>query len=372
MEKDHPAGKSTTHSMNSNHPSAIIASKQAALIREHAFAAEQLKQLHPAQLEMIYQQKWFQLFVPKSMGGLELSLPEALQLEESLAWADGSLGWTVTLCAGANWFIGFLNPQLAAVIFSNEKVCLAGSGKPNGVAKKIKEGYDISGTWNYATGAPHATAFTANCVIEENGKSLVNDNGELLIIPFLFLKDEVLLHDNWKSMGMIATASQAFEVKQLTVGEDRVFMLDSAHAVINSPIYQYPFLQFAEATLAVNVSGMTMRFLELCDDYFSRKASDAMAVNLKEAKQVFSKTRALLYSVVEESWNKCMHSLPMEEELLMNISLACKQVVLEARRSVNTLFPCCGLAALDPASEINRLWRNFHTATQHTLLNGCA
>jgi hypothetical protein len=372
MEKDYSPGRSTTHIMNINHPSTIITSRQADLIREHALAAEQLKQLHPEQLEMIYQQKWFQLFVPKSMGGLELSFPEILQLEESLAWADGSLGWTITLCAGAGWFIGFLNPKLADTVFSNGKVCLAGSGKPNGIAKKVKDGYEISGTWNYATGAPHATAFTANCVIEENGKSLVNEKGELLIRPFFFLRDEVLLHDNWKSMGMIATASQAFEVKQLKVSEERIFILDSQYAVIDSPLFQYPFMPLAEATLAMNVSGMTIRFLDLCEDIFSRKATEPMHGKLEEAKQDFFKARESLYSSVEESWNKCKQSFPVEDGLLQDITIACRQIVSEGRKTINGLYPCCGLAALDPSSEINRLWRNFHTATQHSLLNGCA
>ena len=130
--------------MKLNHPSSIIPSEKADLLREYAQAAEQLKELHPVQLEIIYREKWFQLFVPKSKGGLELSLPGILQLEEALAWVDGSLGWTVTLCAGAGWFIGFMDPQLVNDVFTNEKVCLGGSGKPSGVAKKIKDGYEIT------------------------------------------------------------------------------------------------------------------------------------------------------------------------------------------------------------------------------------
>ena len=358
--------------MKVNHPSTYIDSSLATIIREHALAAEHLKQLHPSQLEIIYQQKWFRVFVPKSKGGLELSLPEALQLEEAIAWIDGSLGWTVTLCAGAGWFIGFLDPQLTDEVYDNEKVCLAGSGKPNGIAIKFKGGYEISGFWNYATGAPHATAFTANCVIHENGQPMQNEKGEPLTRAFLFHRNEVTIHDNWKSMGMIATASQAFEVKALTVSDERLFMLDSEHAVIDSPIFQYPFMAFAEATLAVNVSGMAVRFLDLCEVCFNKKATVAMQAHLEDAKLEIRKTRKLFYSIIENSWNKCASSLPIEAELLNEITNVCKQLVFIARKAMNELYPCCGLAALDPSTEINRLWRNLHTASQHTLLNGCA
>lgn len=75
-----------------DHPAAYIAPELATALRKLAGEAEQLKQLHPSQLAIIYEQKWFQLFVPKRYNGLELNLPEALQIEEGLAWTDGSVG----------------------------------------------------------------------------------------------------------------------------------------------------------------------------------------------------------------------------------------------------------------------------------------
>src|SRR6267154_1382961 len=103
------------------HPSLFINPALSTIIREASAAAEQLGKLHPKQLSVIYAQKWFNLFVPIAYKGLELSLPEGLKIEEGLAWSDGSTGWTVTLCSGANWFIGFLKPELVKEIFNNDK-----------------------------------------------------------------------------------------------------------------------------------------------------------------------------------------------------------------------------------------------------------
>src|SRR5215467_16046250 len=170
------------------HPSAIIEQKLANSLKENIAETEEIGQLHPDQLSIIYREQWFNLFVPKKFNGLEYSFLQALQMEEALAWVDGSLGWTVTLCAGANWFIGFLDPTLSKELFSDQRVCLAGSGRPSGIAKINDNGFEISGIWKYVTGAPHATAFTANCVIEKNGKILLNDDGSSLIKAFVFLK----------------------------------------------------------------------------------------------------------------------------------------------------------------------------------------
>lgn len=74
--------------------------------------AEALGHLAPAQLALIKRRGWFQLLAPRSLGGMELALPQAVRLEEAIAGADGNCGWVVTLCAGAGCFAGFLPPAL--------------------------------------------------------------------------------------------------------------------------------------------------------------------------------------------------------------------------------------------------------------------
>jgi hypothetical protein len=42
------------------------------------------------------------------------------------------------------------------------------------------------------------------------------------------------------------------------------------------------------------------------------------------------------------------------------------------REVVAAIYPLCGLRAVDLGSEINRVWRNIHTAGQHALLRAAA
>src|SRR5215831_8459595 len=243
------------------HPGNFISPELVAICRDFAVEAEHLRQLHPRQLEAIDRHRLFNLFVPKKNGGLELSLVEGLRREEAFSWADGSMGWTITLCSGANWFIGFLSPGAVVRIFNDPNVCLAGSGKSSGIARITEKGYQITGSWKYATGAPHATVFTANCQIEKDGSVLKEDSGKTVIRSFWFKREEVKLLDDWNAIGMIATASHSFRVDDLDVPRNRCFQIDSANCFLDLPIYKYPFLQFAETTLAVNNSGMAVCFL---------------------------------------------------------------------------------------------------------------
>ncbi|HTB53323.1 MAG TPA: hypothetical protein VK718_11180 [Ferruginibacter sp.] len=355
---------------NTYHPDGI-SKKLIDALRSFSAEAEKIKSLHSEQLAIIYEQGWFKLFVPKIYGGLELSLPEALKMEEALAWVDGSLGWTVTLCSGANWFVGFIEKEIAKNIFTDTKVCLAGSGKPSGTAKIMNEGYEITGHWNYATGSVHATVFTANCLIEKDGAIVQNEDGSPMIKAFLLLKEEVTIHKKWDYIGMVATSSNSFEVKAVKVPSNRVFIIDKKHSVLSTAIYQYPFLHFAEATLAVNSAGMAFRFIELYKNYQRdnpREIDLTMRLQLKETEDLFKNIRQNFYAAIEESWkahcaNDSTSALKME--ILSQISRA---MATTARKLVDELYPYCGLAAADSSSEINRVWRNFHTASQHPLL----
>jgi alkylation response protein AidB-like acyl-CoA dehydrogenase len=359
-----------------NHPSEIIPKESAEVIRRLAAEAEKLDNLHPDQIDLIYKHKWFKMFIPKEYGGLGWSLPEVLRVEESLSWADGSTGWVVTLCSGAGWFSGFLDASSRKEILLNDRVCFAGSGAATGIANRTSAGYFVTGQWKYASGSLCATVFTANCIIQDAGTTELNPDGSPVVGAFLFHKDEVLLHRQWKSIGMIATGSHSFEVKELAVPANRRLTIDGKHAILHDPVYQYPFLQMAEATLAVNLSGMAMNFVDLCDPFFSKKMEERKQPKSKRAdlRELLANARAALnryrhdfYTVVTRSWVLCERGETLPRGVLNQVTKTSHALAHGALRVVDELYPYCGLSATDPRTELNRVWRNIHTASQHAL-----
>ncbi|MGN6265308.1 MAG: acyl-CoA dehydrogenase [Ginsengibacter sp.] len=362
------------------HPSFFIDSASVDIIRQHTAEAEQMRSLHQGQLDLVYKNHWFNLFVSHEYGGLGVSLPEGLKTEESLAWIDGSVGWTVTLCSGANWFVGFLPPGTAISLFNSEKVCLAGSGRSSGIAKMINDDeYEISGSWQYATGAAHATAFTANCHLEKQGNLLQDENGNALVAAFIFLRNEVTIHADWKGMGMIATSSNSFEISALRVDKNRRFAIDESKTVLPDKIYQYPFLQFAESTLAVNMSGMAIHFMDLLEeqlkerslsDHFTEDRRHSLLLRNEDARHKHQTARERFYEALQISWDEWDQSKHFAGDILENVSQVSRHLSATSREVVDELFPLCGLVAADTASAINRVWRNLHTACLHPLLLG--
>jgi alkylation response protein AidB-like acyl-CoA dehydrogenase len=335
-------------------------------LRRDSLTAEVQGRLSPTQLKMIAEKKWFHLFVPNEYGGLALSLPEAVRLEEHLAYTDGSIGWLVTLCGGAGFFIGYMDESLVQKIFTHNKICLAGSGQTTGTAKMINGEYEVNGIWPYASGAPYATHFTANCILENNGESR----------SFVFTKEEVQLHPNWNYLGLNATAGFSFSVKNLRIPANRMFMIDPAHAILPAPVYRYPFLQLAQTTIAANLSGMCLYFFDLAGQLLQQKQ-----MNNRDEKNSFDRAlqtvasghaaivllRQNFYLALDESWSAHLNN-DISIAQLNAVSETSLRLAQDARDLANQLYPFCGLSAARMDSEINLVWRNINTAGQHSLL----
>lgn len=346
-------------------------------VSSFAAQSEEVGKLHPEILELAYRENWFKLFVPKIYGGPGKKLPEILRLEEALAEVDGSLGWTVTLCAGAAWFAGFLNPELANEIFADRTVCFAGSGAVGGTATKTANGYLINGHWKYASGALHATVFTANCTLKnQDGSDLLDADGNPEIKSFILKKEEVEILAGWSYFGLIATGSHAFEVHDLIVPENRTFKINDTIEVADEG-FDYPFLQLAETTLAVNSLGMANHFVRLVEEaFFSRsglkryndKQIQYFNQELNQCKAEMQNLKISFYKSFDQSWQQLTEKGQIAEDKLVEVSLMSRKLAHVCRKATDTLFPYCGLEAAKKESELNRVWRDMHTASQHALL----
>jgi indole-3-acetate monooxygenase len=354
--------------MITRHPSQGVDIQSLHAIQERSAGAELLGELDPAQLEVIYNKKWFKMFVPQILGGLGYTLPEVLKTEEALAWADGSTAWVVTLCSGAGWFIGFIQPEIALDLCRCEKFCIAGSGSVSGTAILNDTYYAVDGYWKYASGALHATVFTGNCRYGD-GKHTTNKQGESGYGSFLFMRNEVTAEKSWRAMGMRATGSHSFYVNGLRAPLNRHFVIDPRRATRAEPIYQYPFLQLAETTLAVNLSGMAVRFIDLAEKMFQENSALTLCSVIRTCRNQLNASRNMFFSKVEESWMVLVSEAVIPDKLLLDVSMVSQQLVDQARLQVNILYPRCGVRAAMLDEEINRVWRNFNTAAQHPLFN---
>jgi alkylation response protein AidB-like acyl-CoA dehydrogenase len=348
-------------------------------IARFASHADEARWLHPVQQALIHRRGWLRMLAPRAIGGAELPLPDVVRLEEAIAAVDGSMGWAVTLCAGAGWFAGFLPPGLARDILATKRVCLAGSGAPTGYADVEGEGYRVDGLWDYASGAPMATHFTFNAILREGGQPVLDAAGQPRIKAFVVPAKLVEVVPSWRSMGLSATASHSYRVRGQWVHRDHGFDIDPDKAREQGPLYRFPFLAFAFVTLSANVGGMAGHFVELAEQSIARRRNrfggkgepliqvPAVRAVLDGCRADLADVRARFYARLDAAWARVLRDGRVDEFDAAALEALSKEWVAASRRAVDTLYPYCGLVAAREDSEINRVWRDFHTASQHGL-----
>lgn len=321
-------------------------------------------QLFPPQvLHWIEQENLWNIWVPKQYGGQELSFSEGLNTLKSLAEIDGSLGWTITLCSGANYFIGNLQEEVAQEIFvdSETAVRFGGSGGVGGTADKKGEDYTISGTWRYATGAPYLTHFTLNAKITKDGKAVLEKDGKPKIRSFIVPKNKLKLFNDWDTMGMKASATYSFEVKDVVIHEKYSFLYD--RFFLPQPIFKIPFSVFADLTLWVNYVGMAKHFVE-------EAAKIASEEELEDLSTFILTSEEKITRFAEEIEAAILDGNVLTSEYIEEVHKIASGAVHELSSSIIQLYPLLGIRESRESHPLNQVFRDYFTATQHRLFAG--
>lgn len=309
-------------------------------------------------LDWIAQENLWNLWVPKKYGGLEQSLSDGLLKLQELARIDGSLGWTVTLCSGANYFIGNMNPEAAKQIFIDARnpVCFGGSGGVFGTAEKKGDYYEISGNWRYATGALYLSHFTLNAEIFENGEKMQNDEGTSKIVSFVLPKEEVSIMEDWDTMGLKASATCSFEVEKVSLHKNFSFIYNEFFQP--QDIFKIPFSVFADLTLWVNYIGMAEHFLAEASHMRSKEILSGLESNLVHANQ-----KVAQFS--EEIEDKIAKGVAIAPEYMTEIHKTASDSVRSFSKNITEIFPHLGVNAARKNEPLQQVFCDYFTATQH-------
>ncbi|WP_318542396.1 acyl-CoA dehydrogenase family protein [Marixanthotalea marina] len=314
-------------------------------------------------LDWIAEENLWNLWIPKSYGGLEMPLSKGLEKLRSLAEIDGSLGWTVTLCSGANFFLGNLQEHVADSIFLNPKtpVCFGGSGGVFGTAEKKDGGYIISGTWKYATGAPYLSHFTLNAKIVENGKELKDEKGDCLVRSFVIDKKDVEIIEDWNAMGLKATATHSFQVKEKWVDEKFRFIYNKQYH--DHAIFKIDFSVFADLTLWVNYIGVASHFLEEAQKVnTSKKELGALVVEIENAYAKINQYASQIEETID-SGN------PLPEIWVSEIHKNASMSVKKLSEAIIKIYPLLGIKGCSENHVLNHIFKDYFTATQHHIFS---
>jgi len=345
-------------------------------LRDEAAAGEAACRLTTSAHRALLDTGVFDLFRPRSLGGEEADLLAMVRAVRTLARGDGSAGWCAMLSGAYAAFGGLLPRAGAEEVFDKPATILAGQLAPNGRARRVAGGYQVSGRWPFGSNCHHARWLVGGVIVVEEGRPVMVGDGLPLIRLAIFRKSEATIFDTWRTTGLRATGSHDYGCEDVFVPEDRTFWF-SDEAREDGPLYRLPTVAaFGAAIAAVNL-GVADHALDLLAEIAPAKKPLMSALTLQEKPNVHDRVgvalaaheagAAYLERAVVEAWaiaEAGRRPTFAERGRLWLAATHASQCALQATEVVYTL---AGSNAVYQDNVIDRCLRDARTGAQHVM-----
>lgn len=363
-----------------NFPALMTATEQlAALVEEDAKEAEQLFRQTDRVVAALRKVGIYSMLLPRELGGSELAFADAMRIIERLAWADGSAGWcTMVANIQAASAGSHLPPEGARLVYGKgPDISMAGQGVPSGRARRVADGYIITGHWSYGSGIHHADWIHSGCIVMDGDQPARGADGAPDIMVALHPKSSVTLLGNWDVLGLRGTGSFDYALKEGELFVPASLCFPSAATTPHQGGRQYEvgivgFAAWGHSGWALGVGRRILdelaRIARERRDVFGRLAdSPTFRKSFAEAEAHYRAARAFVY----ESWSVIDRAAAANQvaglEPIALVRLAMRHLH-DALSEIATFAHRTARGASLRDSMLQRCYRDAHSGTQHILL----
>ncbi len=178
-------------------------------IKDTAQESEAGRTLAPAAVEALRASGLAGMKSPREVGGAEADPAVQIDVIEALTLIDAAAGWALLIASGigARVLSSMPDEVVDEMLTTRGLPFFAGSLKPDGIARRVDGGYEISGQWGWASGVAHADYVAAPVWLEDRSGVV------WAVVP----ADRAMIHDNWFPLGLRGTGSSNFSLDQVFV-----------------------------------------------------------------------------------------------------------------------------------------------------------
>ena len=357
----------------------------APLIAEHRDESENQRFLAKPVYEAIRDLGLFKLWQPKVLGGDEIDIHTALEITELLATFDGSAAWNFMIGLQTSGLLGFMPEHIVVEMMADDPmVSLGGSGQPGGVAVPVEGGYRVSGRWGFGSGSNHTRWMCGSCTFQDDGETRMGEDGNPVSHMLFFNSDQYTLVDTWHTMGLRASGSGDFEVKDVFVPDDRFVAAQVTKSEYQSgTLFQTrPGLLLGPtfAPVAIGVAREALAaFIELAGKKKLNRSSkmlfefETVANMIGRAEAKINAAHAFLHSVMCETlWPAMLRGGGDSEEIAVQCYYASAFAAQNCNEAVEILQEGAGGSGVYESSPLERCFRDVHMVSKHMGSNNSA
>jgi alkylation response protein AidB-like acyl-CoA dehydrogenase len=336
------------------------------LVDEQAAASEELGQLTKDIDDALHETGLYGIWVPKSLGGLELDPISSLEVIEAVSYGQPSAGW-VLMAAGLSVGTGaaYLSDEAVEEIFTDVDrwPIIAGQGTRPGTAKPVDGGYQISGDWSFGSGIKHAQYIHSAVVTEDTGEFRIT------VVP---IEKGNLDDASWDVLGLRATGSIDYTMRDVFVPQHFTHPGLAQESTRGGALYKLGIIQFATICHSGWALGTGRRILDELARMAQSKAgrpgqiaeSDAFLMAYADMEAKFRAARAFVFESHRDAWATLQAGgdLSTRQSTLLRVALT--NVTWTMHDVADFAYKNGGTTALR-AGTMQRLFRDAHAGTQH-------
>jgi alkylation response protein AidB-like acyl-CoA dehydrogenase len=317
----------------------------------------------------------FRIMFSSSWGGPEMSLPQQVELIETLAYGDPSVAWAVKIGSDSGYFCAFLEQSAARELYPSIDYATAGQAPPNGRAIRVPGGYRVTGRWGFASGCTHADVMIGGCLVQQSETASPAGMTYILAPASRF---EV--EDTWHSNGLAGSGSHHYRTADLFVPECHAFTL-SGPAKIPGPLYA----DAGSATVFIPMAGTPLGLMRRAIEVTLQLAAERMIslpapptlmrdlprvkFALARAQMLYGAARAAVYESVNRYWAELLREGHGSLQTRRDMGLARIHAHRTAREVAQLMFDTVGAPAVYESLPLGSLLRDAIVINEHLGFN---
>ena len=321
----------------------------------------------------------FRMLVPARHGGLEVHPRRFVDVLRTLARADGATGWVGMIGATTGSLAASVREDWAERIWgADPAVITCGVTAPLGRARRVADGFRVTGRWPFGSAARNARWICGGAMItDEAGEARTDAAGNPEIVLMVLDAADVRCHDNWHVAGLCGTGSGDIEVEDAFVPDGRCAPVGGRPRV-DGPLYRFPLFGLLSLGVAAVSLGIGERAVEALVDLAGAKKPAGSRRTLAERAPVqadvaraeagLRSARALIGATVDDAWAAAEAGAPLTTEHRADLRLAAVNATWSAVDAVDRCYHAAGGTAIYADSPLQRCLRDVHVTTQHVMV----
>ena len=349
--------------------------KLAPIIAEYRTALEAERHLPAVLSEALADAGLYRIWLPRALGGPELSPEDFMAVVEAVSALDASVGWVVGNGGGMSRAGGYLPEAAARAIFADPRAFIVSSTGAVGDAVPVAGGYQLSGRWPFGSGIHAATHASVLCRIADGRP----DNAPQAQLLCYLSMENVEIIDNWHVSGLRGTGSCDFVLPNLHVPADYCHPFPNISATQPGILYRLPGLTAFTWTVATVPLGIARGAMEAFAALAARKGRSGSASVLNQRETVQQEVGRLHNAHgagrawLLQTMTAVMEAVEADDGRLararLDFRLACIHAAETACRIVESLAALAGTAALLETGSLERYLRDVHAASRHRAMS---